>query len=300
MSVRDGRARELAGSGMAVAMSAQFAVVVVCGRIVQDGGAPYVMLAIRFGVQSLVLLGALLVLGRPLVPACGERLALALAGGVGYALESALAFLAMNHGKAGPVVLMFYTYPVMVMLATIALDRRAPQRTAVLALALAIAGAAVVVLVGGGLEIQPLGIALALCSAAVFSSYLLVVDRRVRRTDALTSATWLGAWAAAGNVALAVTTGSISMPAAEHAVALGVMAVASAGAFAAMFGALRRVGPIRTSIIGVLEPVAIAVLAAFVLSQPLVPPTALGGLLIVTGAVVATLVRAPHTPEPTV
>ena len=55
------------------------------------------------------------------------------------------------------------------------------------------------------------------------------------------------------------------------------MAVFSAGAFAAMLGGLQLVGAVRNAIIGVMEPLGVAVLAAFFLDEPITAPTAIGG-----------------------
>jgi DME family drug/metabolite transporter len=285
---------------MAVAMAAQFGIVVVLGRKIQAGGPPFVMLAFRFGLQSLLLFGVLLLLRRPLIPARGERYWLLIGGGVGYATESALGFLALNHAKAGAASLLFYTYPVMVLLGTSMLARRAPERRAVVALGLALVGMAVVVVGGGDLEASPLGIAFSLGSAAMYTAYLLLVDRKVRQTDALTSATWLGIWAAAGNACFALVSGSVALPSPDVRGLLPLMALFSAGAFAAMFGGLRRIGPVRVSIIGVLEPVTVSLLAVVLLEQSLVGTTITGGMLILAGAVTAMMLRTPRTPEPVV
>ena len=51
-------------------------------------------------------------------------------------------FSALNHGSAAAVTLLFYTYPVWVMLTTIALDRKAPPRMLFVALGLALRGVA--------------------------------------------------------------------------------------------------------------------------------------------------------------
>jgi drug/metabolite transporter (DMT)-like permease len=78
------------------------------------------------------------------------------------------------------------------------------------------------------------------------------------------------------------------------------MAVFSAGAFAAMLGGLQLVGAVRNAIIGVMEPLGVAVLAALFIDEPITAPTAIGGLLILGGAVLATLVRTTRVREPDV
>ncbi len=71
----------------------------------------------------------------------------------------------------------------------------------------------------------------------------------------------------------------------------------SAGAFAAMLGGLQLVGAVRNAIIGVMEPLGVAVLAAFFLDEPITAPTAIGGVLILGGAILATLVRTTTGPR---
>src|SRR5213083_2191652 len=67
-----------------------------------------------------------------------ERLGLAVAATLGYGSESALYFAALNHGSAATVTLLFYVYPVWVMLTAIALDRRVPAGMLIAALVFAI------------------------------------------------------------------------------------------------------------------------------------------------------------------
>jgi drug/metabolite transporter (DMT)-like permease len=300
----DRRARtprqELLGSVLSALMALQFAVVVMFGKEVAAGDLPFPMLAIRFGGQSVLLFLVLLMLRRPLVPASGELVPLVLASVIGYGTEAALFFSALNHGKAGAVTLLFYTYPVWVMLVTIGLDRRVPAGKLFVALVLAIAGSLVVIVGGGDLEVAPLGVLLALATSVTYTAYLVTADRTLKRTDPITAAAWLGAGAAVANVIFSFAFQVDELPSASDWPFLLGMAVFSAGAFAAMLGGLQLVGAVRNAIIGVMEPLGVAVLAAFFLSEPLTAPTAVGGLLILGGAVIATLVRTTRVREPDV
>lgn len=300
----DRRARtprqELIGSSLSAVMALQFAVVVMFGKEVAAGELPFPMLAIRFAGQSLLLFIVLLVLRRPLVAAPGERLPLILAATIGYGTEAALFFSALNHGKAGAVTLLFYLYPVWVMLATIGLDHRSPGWRLFLALLLALGGSAVVIVGGGEVEVAPLGILLALATSVAYTAYLITADRTVKATDPVTAAAWLGAGAATSNVIFSFAFGVTDLPDASSWPFLLGMAVFSAGAFAAMLGGLQLVGAVRNAIIGVMEPLGVAVLAAFFLDEPLTAPTAIGGLLILGGAIIATLVRTTRVREPDV
>jgi drug/metabolite transporter (DMT)-like permease len=294
------RRGELVGSLASVAMAVLFAFVVIFGKEVQAGNLPFVMLAFRFGCQSLLLFAALLLLRRPLLPEPGERLALAIAGSIGYGSEAAFYFTALNHGSAAAVTLLFYTYPVWVMLVTIVLDRRAPQRMLFAALGLAIVGSALVILGSGTAQIEGIGILLALCTSLAYTSYLVGTDRHVKTTDPLTAATWLGVGACAANVVYAFVFGATTLPDAGDWWLIAAMALFSAGAFAGMLAGLQLVGAVRNAIIGVLEPLTVAVLAYVFLDEAVTVAVAFGGALILGGAVLAMLVRTTRTVEPVV
>lgn len=291
---------ELVGSLSSVAMAVLFAAVVILGKQVEAGNLPFVMLAMRFGGQSVLLFGALLVLRRPLLPEKGERLALVLAGTIGYGSEAAFYFTALNHGSAAAITLLFYTYPVWVMLVTIGLDRKAPPVTLFLALALALGGSALVVLGGGTTQIETIGIVLALCTSFAYTAYLVSTDRHVKTTDPLTAALWLGTGAAVANVVYAFAFNAVVLPATGDWWRLVGMAAFSAGAFAAMLVGLQLVGAVRNAIIGVMEPLTVAVLAFIFLSEPITASIAIGGVLILGGAVLAMLIRTTRTAEPPV
>ena len=291
---------ELVGSLASVAMAVLFAFVVILGKQVEAGNLPFVMLAIRFGGQSVLLFCVLLALRRPLLPAKGERLALAIAGTIGYGSEAALYFSALNHGSTAAITLLFYTYPVWVMLVTIGLDRKAPPRVLFVALALAIVGSAFVVLGGGSAQVEMIGIVLALCTAFTYTAYLVGTDRNVRTTDPLTAATWLGVGAAVANVVYALAFQAVHVPPADQWWRLVGMMIFSAGAFVAMLAGLQLVGAVRNAIIGVMEPLTVAVLAFAFLGEPITSSIVIGGSLILGGAVIAMLIRTTTTAEPPV
>jgi drug/metabolite transporter (DMT)-like permease len=65
-----------------------------------------------------------------------------------------------------------------------------------------------------------------------------------------------------------------------------------------MLGGLQLVGAVRNAIIGVIEPLTVAILAAMFLREPLTTSTAIGGVAILAGAILATLVRSPSGTSP--
>jgi drug/metabolite transporter (DMT)-like permease len=141
---------------------------------------------------------------------------------------------------------------------------------------------------------------LALCTSVAYTAYLIGTDRHVKVSDPLTAAAWLGIGAATANVVYAVAFGAVVFPTASSAWRLVAMMIFSAGAFAAMLAGLQRVGAVRNAIIGVMEPLTVAILAYFFLDEPITAPIAVGGTLILVGAVIASVIRTTRTAEPNV
>jgi drug/metabolite transporter (DMT)-like permease len=301
MQTRPRRAEAVGGSFVAVA-ALQFGVVVVLGKLVERSGLPVgSMLAVRFAIAALGLAIALWALRQPLLPAPGERLPLAVLGVLGYAVESSLFFLALNHGQAAAVTLLFFTYPVFVALASIALGRGRPGLLVGGSLLCAVAGASIVVASSGGLAIRPLGVAFAVGAALTFTGYLLGVDHVMKRTRPLAASMWVSAFAATGLAAFALVSGNAEAPSGGVQWArLAGMGVATAGAFVCLFVGLRRLGPVRTAIVAAMEPLAATFLAAWFLSEPIRGGVAAGGVLILIGAVAASVARAAPPGEPPV
>jgi len=290
---------DLVGAGLGALMGVLFSFVVILGKGLLRGQPPFALLFFRFGVAAALLALVCLAKGRPLRPEPGERVGLAIAATLGYGTESALYFAGLNHGSAAAVTLLFYTYPVWVMLTAIALDRRLPAGMLFGALALAIVGSAIVVIGGSGVDIEPVGIVLALLCAFAYTGYLIGTDRVVRRTNPLTTATWLAAGASLANLTYALLFHGWSTPTGRDAALRVVgMGVCTAGAFVCMIASLQRIGAVRNAILGVIEPLMVAVLAAVFLDEPVSASLAIGGALILVGGVIATLARGERIVEP--
>ena len=298
-AARDDAHGDIVGAGLGVLMGVLFSFVVILGKGLLRGQPPFALLSLRFLVAAILLAVATLLTGRPLRPERGEGVGLVLVATLGYGTESALYFSALNHGSAAAVTLLFYTYPVWVMLTAIALDRRLPAGMLFAALAFAIVGSAIVVIGGSGVDIEPLGIVLALLCSVAYTGYLIGADRVVRRTNPLTTATWLAAGASLANLTYALLFHGWSTPTGTNAALRVVgMGVCTAGAFVCLIASLQRIGAVRNAILGVIEPLMVAVLAAIFLAEPITAAIAAGGTLILIGGVIATLARGERIVEP--
>ena len=295
-----GRTAELVGGGLIGLASIQFGIVVILGKLAQRSGiSVFAMLAVRFGIAAVVIALALLFIRQGLVAAPRERRWLVGLGVVGYAVEASLFFAALRHGEAAAVTLLFFTYPVFVASVSIMLGRGAPGLLIGTALVCALGGAALVIAFSGRIAISPVGVAFALGSALSFTAYLLLLDHTVRRTAPLVTSMWVAGAAAVALCVYALATGaSWTTSGVKTWAELAGMGVATSGAFVCLFVGLKRLGPVRTSIVAAAEPLATTILAFAILHEKVRWAMAVGGVLILVGAVMATVARGVPPPEP--
>jgi drug/metabolite transporter (DMT)-like permease len=189
-------------------------------------------------------------------------------------------------------VLFAYLAPVLLALLAPRLLREPVTARTLLALAAAVTGMALVV--GGG-DARP-GPAAVFCGlgAAVTYALLIVLVKTLRREVA---AAPLAFWEYAGVTALllplALVSGGIAPGSGSALLALVVLGVVLTGVCGFLYvRALHGVPAQSVGVLGYLEPVSAAVLAAAVLGEDMGVRTVLGGVLVL-GAGLAVILRAP-------
>ena len=257
--------------------------------VARDNLPPPVALGIRFAVAGTLLLGMLALTGRPLLPPPGERVFAFLLGFVVYAVEASCFYLGLEHGTAAAVALIFYAYPAVIAVVEVMLGATRWHARTLIALALAVSGSAVVALGGGRLAISAGGVAFVAASIVMFSTYVLVSDRILVRTDSITAATWTAIGASLGTLTFGALHADLEVPSGHALAALLANGVATATAFTLFFVVLDRIGPTRTAIVMALEAVTGIVLTAIFLGESVRPVVALGGVAVLAGAVLAAL-----------
>ncbi|WP_318206674.1 DMT family transporter [Streptomyces sp. SJL17-1] len=150
----------------------------------------------------------------------------------------------------------------------------------------ALAGLLVLVLGGGAAEVRPLGVVLAVVSAAGYAAITLLtryLGRDGGRTDALSTTTWAFAIGAVGLLPAALAEGVVPHTDAPVSVLLllvYVAAVPTALAYALYFAGAAVVRAATVSVIMLLEPVSAAVIAVSLLGERLTAAIVLGTLLL--------------------
>lgn len=270
----------------------------------QEGMPAPVFTALRAALGALVLGALVMAHWQPRVRLRGlatrERRMLAVAI-VANGTMNLLLFAGFSVMAVAIVMTLFYTYPVLVVVAMAALKLERLTATRMSALTLAMAGLILVVgtQVGLDAEVTLLGVGLALAAAACQAAYLVVSRDGYTSVPAVqaTSLILLGGMAISATAAL--FTGSLASvgswlgdPDAWIAVLLAGTIGAALPKVMVLMG-VRRIGGTRTAMVMLAEPVVAVATAAVVLGQPVTLPEVLGGTAIL---VAAALVQRPTQP----
>ncbi|MGW9452511.1 DMT family transporter [Streptomyces sp. NPDC055632] len=239
-----------------------------------------------------LLLGALALRARrAVVPAPAEprrRRAVRILGtGVGLTVFQSAYFAAVEAtGLAVGTVVTLGAGPVLIALgARLALGERL-GRGGSFAVVGALAGLVVLVLGGGDAEVRPVGVALAVVSAAGYAAITLLTRRLGRDgggADALTTTAWAFAIGTAGLLPAALAEGLVphtGTPVGVLLLLVYVAAVPTALAYALYFAGAAVVRAATVSVIMLLEPVSAALIAVSLLGERLTAAIVLGTLLL--------------------
>jgi len=289
---------------MCLGSGAAFGAMAIFGKLAYGEGATVgTLLALRFTLAAALFWTLLLASGGAhALRALGRRdvgAGLAL-GACGYALQAGCYFAALERIDASLLALLLYTFPAMVTAAAVFLGRERLEGRRLVSLALALGGGVLVVAGAGTGTLDPVGAALGLGAAVVYSTYILVSDGIVRRIPprVLTALVCSGA-------AFSLTLGSAVLgqlrPGDLTVAGWGWLAslavVSTVGAISLFFAGLKRVGPTTASILATVEPLVTVLLAFLVFGETLGPPQLLGGASVL-GAVLVLQARRPQLVRP--
>ncbi|MFF8606449.1 DMT family transporter [Streptomyces sp. NPDC015346] len=237
-----------------------------------------------------LLLGALALRPRRVVAALEprrRRLVRILGTGIGLTLFQSAYFAAVQAtGLAVATVVTLGAGPVLIALgARLTMGERLGRGGAA-AVVGALAGLAVLVLGGESGEVRPLGVFLAVVSAAGYAAITLLtrwLGRDGGASDALSTTTWAFAIGSVGLLPMAALEGLLphtAEPVRVVGLLIYVAAVPTALAYALYFAGAAVVRAATVSVIMLLEPVSAAVIAVTLLGEQLTGATVAGTLLL--------------------
>jgi drug/metabolite transporter (DMT)-like permease len=255
--------------------------VVLQALLVDEGIASFAAVGIRYLWSGIVCLAIVIALRRPVLPTKGERAAAVLLGAVVYGFQAVLFYAALGHGTVASVSLLFYTYPILVLIGSLLLGLRSWSWLAGGAAAMSALGAALVVAAGREVTIDGLGILMALGSSCCVAVFLLANNRLIPRTPALVAATWVSFGVAASTLTLALLLGEFHAFSTRAWLILFVTGTTTGLGTAAMYVSLAALGAAPTSVLLSLQTIVAIVGSALLLGQPVLAGQILGGIAII-------------------
>ena len=290
----------ISGALLCLASAVAFGAMGIFGKLAYvEGVTVGTLLAIRFAMAAALFWVIVVATGRArrlrALPRRDVLMGLGL-GAAGYSAQAGAYFAALDRLDASLLSLLLYTFPAMVAVAAIALGRdRARRRTAV-ALLLSSTGLVLVLAGAAAGALDPLGTALGVTAAVVYSAYILTSAGVAARVDPIVLAALVCTGAAATLTVAGVLDGDLrpgDVTLTGYGWLVAIAVVSTVGAVSLFFAGLARVGPTAASILSTAEPVTTVVLAFLAFGEALGPEQLAGGALVV-GAVF--VLAAPERP----
>jgi drug/metabolite transporter (DMT)-like permease len=267
-------------------------------KAVMDAGlSPEQVASVRICLGAVILLaGTALCRPQALRIARRELPALLVYGLVGVAIVQLLYFVTVSRLPIGVAMLLEYLSPVLVTLWVRFVRHTHLARAVWLGVGLAVTGLFLVAEVWHGLALDTVGVLAGLGTAACSATYFLLGERGVAVSDPVGVTTWglvIGAvamtviappWTVPAHLVTApAALGPLHPPVWQLLVAIAV--VATTIAYLTGMAALRHLPSNVVSVLSLVEPMVATTLAWALLGQSLSPVQALGGGVLLTGAV---------------
>ena len=274
------------GTLMVFAAAAGFGTIGVFGEVAASIDlALSTLLPVRFTLATAAVCAVAAARGWSLPEARRDRLA-ALGLGVVYTLMTLAFFVSLRYLTAGLATVVLYTYPAMlVLLSAAALDEPVTPRKAA-ALCLATVGVGLVAWTGTA-GADPVGIALALGSAACYAAY--TAGSRYVVPRATPEGVMLGVLVGTTlSMALyGVVDGGLAGPAGadQWGVVLGIAVVSTVAPHLLFYEGISRLEAGRVGVVSTVEPVVAVVLGAALLGERVTAVVVAGGALVLGGVV---------------
>jgi drug/metabolite transporter (DMT)-like permease len=267
--------------------------------LLEDGVSASHLSQLRVTVSFVFLAGALaLVDRRRLRIARADVPRMAWLGFAGVAIVQLSYFLAIERMAISVALVIQFTGPAMVLLWLRVVHGRQLKPSLYGAVALSVAGSALVVEVFDAGSIDGLGVVYALVAAVTFAIYLVGFERVGRSYDAFTTLTWGLGFATLFWLLVsppwAFPLGDID-GVRNVMLALGVVVIGTLAPFLLNVSALRHLPAARVGVVATLEPVLATAVAWAVHDEALTGIQIVGGLLVV--AAVAWVQSHPPSPE---
>ena len=265
--------------------------------LLESGVPVLVMLLFRYGFSAAILAGWMLLKKEPF-KVRGRELGLLVVLGLLFSCSSLFLFFSYEFIPSGLATTLVYLYPVFVALIMVFL-RFYPSWQTWLSIIATFGGILLLSSPSSGAEIKIPGIILATASALSYAFYLVIVNRskRIRNVSEHTLTLYALLTGTALFVSLRALQGGSFVEGidtvADWGNLIGLAIVPTMISMLTLALSSRYIGPTKTSILGVFEPLTAILIGTLLFGEPLTLKMAIG-IAVCVGAVVFMILRPSH------
>lgn len=263
----------------------------------QGGFNVMTLLAFRFLLAALLFFLVIGVTKERLKITKNQLLSLALMGTVLYAAQSFTYFSAVKFIPASLAALLLYTYPIYVTILAVFIEKEPLSKHTVFAILLSLGGLTMILGTSFG-EVNMTGLLLALTAAIVYAVYILTGNRLVKGVPPVTATAFISLFASLTFMTIGATTGDLHfhIQAQGWWAMIGIMLISTVLAMFTFFKGLNLIGSTKSSILSTVEPFVTVLLSTMLLGEQLSWLQMVGGVTVLTGAMLVVLSRSKQQP----
>ncbi len=253
--------------------------------IIRANHSVFNMLFWRFLVAALLMVVPLLFLYKKNGESCSGSLKMFMAGAAFYAASTVLYFLASQHIGTGLAMVLFFTYPAIVMLLNWYFKGTPPAKTYYLAIAMIMIGLLLLADLSSA-SFSLVGIGLMIFSAAGYASYV-VASKNVASTPLMTTFV-VSLGCAATCLVGALVDASFCVPSTLGVWGniFGFAVIGTAIPILLMLEALKIIGADKAAILSVLEPIFVVIAGVVLLHEIITLRQVMGIIVVLSGALI--------------
>ena len=257
----------------------------------QRGVSVFTLLFLRFSLSSILLFGYLfLQCGKKLPEATGWSLLLVL--GILHTLQSICYYSSVKYIPASLTALILYSYPAFVCLLSFLIDRVSISKRLVLSLATSFVGLALI-LDTSFKTANVIGLMFAFGAAIVYSCYIVISNRVLRKVSPLVSGAYIILFTAGFISFTGILSRNISFQFSPSAwiPILGFVIFSTILANVLFLNGIKLLGSTKASILSVTEPLFTIISATLLFHDPWAYHQVFGGILVLLGVLLSSLPR---------
>ncbi|EPZ37323.1 drug/metabolite transporter (DMT) superfamily permease, partial [Anoxybacillus ayderensis] len=199
--------------------------------------------------------------------------------------EPSFYFQAVKYIPSSLAALLLYLNPIFVAIFSFFINKEKLTKHIIIAILISFLGMLLVLGAPEG-KIQPLGIALAVGAAIVYSMYIIVGNKVTAHVPPITASAYIALFAALSFFVFGIGSGTLhfQFDAKGWLPIIGTSFVSSVLAMLTFFAGMNIIGPTKAAILSMIEPIVTFLLSMVFLHESISSLQMIGGLIVLSGA----------------